>query len=121
MKLRSGRFQASYQAGGARHLAPVTFLTKGDAAAWLDMRHAELLEYRWKPAPPPDPTKVRFADYSQKWIGTRDLSPRVATGSLRYSSRKSSSPNTFGRLARLSSSITMTYRRSGSSLASLAS
>jgi len=77
MKLRSGRFQASYQAGGARHLAPVTFLTKGDAAAWLDMRHAELLEYRWKPAPPPDPTKVRFTNYSQKWIGTRELSPKT--------------------------------------------
>ncbi|MGC4151809.1 MAG: hypothetical protein QM628_01860 [Propionicimonas sp.] len=45
MKLRSGRYQASCAAGGKGHLAPVTFQTKGDATAWLDLRHAELLEY----------------------------------------------------------------------------
>lgn len=75
--LRSGRHQASYVAGGARHLAPVTFLTKGDAAAWLDMRHAEILEHRWKPAPPADPSQVEFKTYGQKWIDTRDLGAKT--------------------------------------------
>lgn len=77
MKLRSGRYQASYGAGGKRHLAPVTFDTKGDAAAWLDMRHAELLEHRWKPAPPVEPDKVQFEDYGRQWLETRDLGPRT--------------------------------------------
>lgn len=77
MKLRSGRFQASYVAAGARHLAPVTFLTKGDAAAWLDMRHAELLEHRWKPAPPPEPVPLTFAQYARTWLAGRDLKPRT--------------------------------------------
>jgi len=77
MKLRSGRFQASYVAGGARHLAPVTFLTRGDASAWLDMRHAELLEHRWKPARPADPSKVGFSEYGQRWIDSRDLGPKT--------------------------------------------
>ncbi|MFT4217271.1 MAG: site-specific integrase [Micropruina sp.] len=77
MKLRSGRYQASYAAGGKRHLAPVTFQTKGDAAAWLDMRHAELLEHRWKPPPPAEPDKVHFKDYGLQWLETRDLGPKT--------------------------------------------
>lgn len=75
---RSGRFQASYVgADGQRHLAPVTFLTKADAAAWLDMRHAELLEYRWKPAPPPEPEALTFGDYATDWLARRELKPRT--------------------------------------------
>lgn len=77
LKQRSGRFQASYVASGSRHLAPVTFLTKGDAAAWLDMRHAELLEHRWKPAPPPVAVPLTFADYARTWLAGRDLKPRT--------------------------------------------
>ncbi len=76
-KLPSGRFQASYMQARVRHTAPVTFLTKGDAGAWLDMRHAEILEHRWKPTPPPDPSKVQFTDYGQRWIDGRDLGPRT--------------------------------------------
>lgn len=76
-KLRSGRFQASYVVDGERVLAPVTFLTKTDAGAWLDMRHAELLEYRWKPAPPPERGKVLFADYAHDWLARRELKPRT--------------------------------------------
>lgn len=75
--LPSGRFQASYVHDGTRHLAPITFDTKGDAGAWLDMRHAEILEHRWKPAQPADPTKIGFKEYGQTWIETRDLSPRT--------------------------------------------
>ena len=77
-KQRSGRFQASYlDKTGERHLAPVTFATKGDAAAWLDMRHAELLEYRWKPAPPPEPERVTFGDYAKGWLAEREIKPRT--------------------------------------------
>jgi len=75
--LPSGRFQASYVVEGARHLAPVTFLTKTDAAAWLDMRHAELLEYRWKPAPPPEPERQTFAEYANGWLAEREIKPRT--------------------------------------------
>lgn len=70
-RLPSKRFQASYTVDGERHLAPVTFLTKGDAGAWLDMRHAELLEHRWKPPAPPEPDKVTLRDYSAQWLTKR--------------------------------------------------
>lgn len=76
-KLRSGRFQASYVAAGTRHLAPVTFLTKGDAAAWIDMRHAEMLEHRWRPVAPQAPAKITFTDYARTWLEERDLKPRT--------------------------------------------
>ncbi|SHJ26459.1 Site-specific recombinase XerD [Tessaracoccus bendigoensis DSM 12906] len=78
MKLRSGRYQASYVGkDGARHLAPVTFDNKGDAGAWLDMRHAELLEYRWKPAAPAEPEPLSFREYSATWLRERELKPRT--------------------------------------------
>lgn len=71
-KLPSGRFQASYVgADKARHLAPVTFDTKTDAGAWLDMRHAEILEYRWKPPAPPAPDTTTFRDYAKTWVERR--------------------------------------------------
>lgn len=76
-KMRSGRFQASYVADGQRHVAPCTFLTKGDAAAWLDMRHAELLEHRWKPAPPVERGTEQFEVYARRWLAERELKPRT--------------------------------------------
>ena len=76
--LPSGRYQASYlDREGQRHLAPVTFLTKGDAGAWIDMRHAELLEYRWKPAPPEEPENITFAAYAARWLAEREIKPRT--------------------------------------------
>lgn len=78
MRLRSGRFQASYVGkDGERHLAPVTFLTRTDAGAWLDMRHAELLEYRWKPARPDEPEPLTFGEYARRWLAERELKPRT--------------------------------------------
>ena len=77
-KQRSGRFQASYLGeDNERHFAPVTFDTKADAGAWLDMRHAELLEYRWKPPAPVTPNDVVFSDYAADWLADRELSPRT--------------------------------------------
>jgi len=73
---RSGRYQAVYKVNGERYIAPVTFFTKGDASAWLSLRQAEILEYRWKPAPPSEPEHVTFADYSTTWLAGRELSPK---------------------------------------------
>lgn len=83
-ELPSGRFQASYVVDGERFLAPVTFLTKGDAGAWLDLRHAELLEHRWKPPAPPEPDTITLRAYAEKWVQQRrnrhgePLRPRTA-------------------------------------------
>lgn len=75
--LPSGRVQASYVQGGVRFRAPITFNTKTDAAAWLDMRHAEVLEYRWRPAPPPEPSTETFEGYARRWLIDRELKPRT--------------------------------------------
>ena len=75
--LPSGRVQASYVVDGVRHVAPVTFLTKYDAGSWLDMRHAEVLEHRWKPAPPVERGTEQFESYARRWLAERELKPRT--------------------------------------------
>ena len=75
--LPSGRVQASYVVDGARFRAPVTFASKADAGAWLDMRHAEVLEHRWKPTPPPEPSMDTFEGYARRWLADRELKPRT--------------------------------------------
>lgn len=82
-KLPSGNWRARYadpsHTGLARAPwvnAPTTFLTKGDAAAWLAAREAEIVEYRWRPAPPhPPEARESFAAYSARWLSTRELKP----------------------------------------------
>ena len=76
-QLRSGRLQARYKIDGRLFLAPVTFESRSDASAWLTMRHAELLEHRWKPAPPLEPSKVPFLHYADAWLADRELGPRT--------------------------------------------
>lgn len=78
-ELASGRFQAYYTVQGKRYLAPTTFFTRGDASAWLAMREAELVEHRWKPAPPPDQERVLLGAYFETWLAGRDLSPKTAS------------------------------------------
>jgi hypothetical protein len=82
-KLLSGNWRARYQdpsyTGTDRAPwinAPTPFLTKGDAAAWLAAREAEVVEHRWRPAPPlvPEP-RESFAVYSARWLSTRELKP----------------------------------------------
>lgn len=77
-ELPSGRIQAYYTLSGVRHRAPTTFFTRADASAWLAMREAEIVEHRWKPAPPPEQEVVRFGDYVETWLAGRDLSPKTA-------------------------------------------
>lgn len=75
-KLPSGRFQAHYTGSDKkRHMAPVTFDTKADAAAWLAMRQAEIVEHRWRPPTRPDQTL--FSDFADKWMRDRELSVRT--------------------------------------------
>lgn len=77
-QMRSGRFQASYlDPDGERRHAPVTFLSRGDAGTWLDMRHAEIVEHRWKPPAPPVPSETTFKDYARRWVAARELKPRT--------------------------------------------
>lgn len=76
-QLRSGRLQARYKIDGRMFLAPVTFESRSDASAWLTMRHAELLEHRWRPAPPLEPSKVLFSNYADAWLADRELGPRT--------------------------------------------
>jgi len=78
-KQRSGRYQASYLGeDDQRHLAPVTFETKGDADAWLSMRRAELEEHRWRPPDPRDVDTPTLRQYAETWLEhrrTRDGQP----------------------------------------------
>lgn len=82
-RLPSGNWRARY-ADPSHHgpgrpawiNAPTTFLTKRDAAGWLAAREAEIVEHRWRPAPPPPAEPVdTFAGYSVSWLASRELKP----------------------------------------------
>lgn len=82
-RLPSGNWRARYadpsHQGPGRPAwvnAPTTFLTKRDAAGWLAAREAEIVEHRWRPAPPaPGEPVVSFAGYSAGWLASRELKP----------------------------------------------
>ncbi len=79
-QLPSGMFRARYPDPDNPHrriAADTTFQTKTDAAAWLSRKQAEIIEHRWKPAPPAERDKITFADYSARWMKNRDLSPKT--------------------------------------------
>src|SRR5262245_41379383 len=77
-RLPSGRYQARYTGpDGATYNAPATFDTKGDAKAWLSLRHSEILRDAWLPPTAPKPTPVIFAVYAPDWLAVRDLKPRT--------------------------------------------
>lgn len=86
-KLPSGRYQASYlDPTGTRitakaiedgKLVPLTFLDKRTAEAWLALRQTELIEKRWKPPAAREPDQVLFSEYADRWLASRDLSPRT--------------------------------------------
>jgi len=76
-RLPSGRWQARYVGPDKRrHTAPVTFQTKGDAEAWLALRHSEIVRAVWRP-PAQQSEAVTLDDYWQDWIATRQLKPRT--------------------------------------------
>lgn len=82
-KLPSGRWRARFPDPGHKGPgradwinAPTTFLTKADANGWLAAREAEVVEHRWRPAPPvPTGPLETFAEYSARWLATRELKP----------------------------------------------
>jgi integrase len=61
----SGRYQASYWLGGRRHVAEVTFRTKGQAQTYLDTVSADMHRGLWT-----DPTdgEITVADLSALWM-----------------------------------------------------
>ena len=58
-------------------MLPLTFLDKKTAEAWLSLRQSELIENRWKPAVAREPEEVGFADYAERWLASRELSPKT--------------------------------------------
>ena len=86
-KLPSGRYQASYlDPTGTRitakaiedgKLVPLTFLDKRTAEAWLSLRQSELIENRWKPPQAREPEETVFSEYADRWLASRELSPRT--------------------------------------------
>jgi hypothetical protein len=93
-KLPSGRWRARYPDPSYRSPdrapwinAPTTFLTKGDANAWVSAREAEIIEHRWRPAPPSARPDHAFAEYSARWLAGRELKPstiREYTGMMKH-------------------------------------
>lgn len=74
-KLPSGRHRARYVGpDGARHAAPHTFQTKGDADAWLTLRRSEVLRDEWAPTPA---SRSPFGQYAEAWLKDRALKPRT--------------------------------------------
>jgi integrase len=78
--LPSGRIQARYTGpDGRSHTArtpegrPLTFDTKGDAEAWLTLRHSEILRGAWLPPSEPKAAPVTLRTYAEAWLAGRDL------------------------------------------------
>jgi integrase len=77
-KLPSGRFQARYPGpDGVVRPADDTFDTKGDAADWLTLKEAELLEGDWID---PDAGEILVPEYGSTWIAERPgLRPKTVS------------------------------------------
>lgn len=84
-KLPSGNIQARFTGpDGVKHLAPRTFLTRGDAEAWLAQVRTDISRGVWSAAPPR--TLPTVVEYASRWIGSRTtksgepLRPRTRSG-----------------------------------------
>lgn len=82
-KLPSGRYQASYVGPDtARHNAPMTFQTKGDAEAWLGAERTLIASSTWtspqdRAKPTPAHSPITVGDYAASWLARRDVRPRT--------------------------------------------
>jgi integrase len=73
-QLPSGRFQARYTGPDTLvYTAPRTFDTKGDAEAWLTLRHSEILRAAWLPPTAPKASPITLRTYADAWLADRDL------------------------------------------------
>ncbi|MGV1007104.1 MAG: tyrosine-type recombinase/integrase [Dermatophilaceae bacterium] len=85
-RLPSKRWQASYIGPDlARHAAPTTFDTKGDAEGWLGREHHLVSVGQWQsPAQRAEQHKpnrtAMFAAYAESWLKGRDLKPKTREG-----------------------------------------
>lgn len=83
-QLPSGRWRARYTGPDGRTYAartvegrPLTFTTKGDAEAFLALRHSEVLRGAWLPPAAPRAAPVTFREYAAAWLADRDLEART--------------------------------------------
>jgi integrase len=77
-RLPSKRYQASYAGPDLqRHLAPVTFTTKGDAEAWLAEERKEVESGKWRPPAVRKAEVLRasqaetLSEYATRWLTQR--------------------------------------------------
>lgn len=75
-KLATGYRARYYGPDGRRHKAPVLFLTKTDARAWLGQRHSEIVAQQWSPPQAVEVPKTTFREYATLWIATRQVAGR---------------------------------------------
>lgn len=86
-RLASGRFQARYTGPDKKaYRAPVTFETKGDANAWLALRHSEVVRQQWAPEVTGRANQT-FEGYARRWIAERPLKPRTRSDYLQIFER----------------------------------
>lgn len=83
--LPSGNLQARYAGpDGIMHKAPCTFITKGDAEAWLGGVRSEISRGVWVSPIEAEAAAQRaraarqtFGNYAEPWLSARDLKPRT--------------------------------------------
>lgn len=83
-KLSSGRYQARYIGADDQTYTArmpdgraLTFETRGDADAYLSLRHSEIIRDAWRPPSAPKPAVVVFGDYAATWLADRPLAVRT--------------------------------------------
>lgn len=74
-KLPSGRYQARYWHAGVHHSAPLTFLAKADALAWLAATETDVHRGAWVD---PMGTQMPVAELADRWL-EHDPSKRAST------------------------------------------
>lgn len=88
-KLATGYRARYFGPDGRRHKAPVLFLTKTDARAWLAQRHSEIIARQWTPPNAAEPApKITFAEYADGWLDTRQVGGRPLKDRTREHYRK---------------------------------
>lgn len=86
-QLSGGHYRARFTGpDGRRYKAPTTFLTKGDARAWLSLQQADIIRRAWTPpeATPTVDRKLTFREYAKVWLAHR----RVKGDALKVRTRE---------------------------------
>ena len=68
-QLGSGRFRARMLAPDGRYVsAPMTFISRSDAAVWLDLQHADMVRGLWKAPRKSTGPACTVGEYVARWI-----------------------------------------------------